>query len=85
LAWVRWTGRDWDVAIGGLGLGYTAAAALTFTQVARVVVVEALAPVIEWHRRGLVPNGKKLSRDARCVYHHADFLPWPAVTALTRR
>ena len=66
-------GTGWDVAIGGLGLGYTAAAALTFTQVARVVVVEALAPVIEWHRRGLVPNGNLLTRDARCVYHHADF------------
>jgi spermidine synthase len=66
-------GTGWDVAVGGLGLGYTAAAALTFTQVARVVVVEALAPVIEWHRRGLVPNGNVLTRDARCVYHHADF------------
>lgn len=66
-------GADWDVVVGGLGLGYTAAAVLAFKQVARVVVVEALAPVIEWHRRELVPNGKGLSRDARCVYHHADF------------
>ncbi len=66
-------GTGWDVVVGGLGLGYTAAAALTFKQLSRLVVVEALAPVIEWHRRGLVPNGKALSLDGRCVYHLADF------------
>ncbi len=66
-------GSGWDVVVGGLGLGYTAAAALQFKQLKRLVVVEALAPVIEWHRRGLVPNGKVLTADNRCVYHHADF------------
>jgi spermidine synthase len=66
-------GAEWDVVVGGLGLGYTAAAALRFNQLKRLVIVEALAPVIEWHRRGLVPNGKALTLDARCVYHHADF------------
>ncbi|MDX2453254.1 spermidine synthase [Desulfosarcina sp.] len=66
-------GAGWDVVVGGLGLGYTAAAALQFNQVKRLVVVEALAPVIDWHRRGMVPNGKTLTHDGRCVYHHADF------------
>jgi spermidine synthase len=66
-------GADWEVVVGGLGLGYTAAAALAFPQVARLVVVEALEPVIDWHRRGLVPNGKILSDDPRCSYLHADF------------
>ncbi|MEE4113883.1 MAG: spermidine synthase [Desulfobacteraceae bacterium] len=66
-------GSGWEVVVGGLGLGYTAAAALAFKQVKRLVVVEALAPVIDWHRRGLVPNGKTLTLDDRCVYHHADF------------
>lgn len=66
-------GSGWDVVVGGLGLGYTAAAVLRFKQVKRLVVIEALAPVIEWHLRGLVPNGNVLTRDARCVYHHADF------------
>ncbi len=66
-------GTGWDVVVGGLGLGYTAAAALKFKQLKRLVVVEALAPVIEWHRRGLVPNGKALTLDGRCVYRHADF------------
>ncbi|MFO7714227.1 spermidine synthase [Desulfosarcina sp.] len=66
-------GARWDVVVGGLGLGYTAAAALKFKQLKRLVIVEALAPVIEWHRRGLVPNGKMLTRDGRCVYNHGDF------------
>jgi spermidine synthase len=67
------TGEGWDVVVGGLGLGYTAAAALKYDQVARMIVVEALAPVIEWHQRELVPNGALLSEDARCRYYHGDF------------
>jgi spermidine synthase len=66
-------GSGWNVAVGGLGLGYTAAAALAFPQVSRLVVVEALEPVIDWHRRGLVPNGAALTADPRCEYLHADF------------
>jgi len=67
------TGDGWDIVVGGLGLGYTAAAALSYNQVARMIVVEALAPVIDWHQRDLVPNGKRLSEDVRCRYYHADF------------
>lgn len=67
------TGSDWEVVVGGLGLGYTAAAALAFPQVGSLVVVEALAPVIDWHQRGLVPNGDTLSLDPRCGFHAADF------------
>lgn len=67
------TGDGWDVAVGGLGLGYTAAAVLKHKRVARMIVVEALAPVIDWHQRELVPNGRLLSEDARCRYFHADF------------
>jgi len=67
------TGAGWDVVVGGLGLGYTAAAALKYDRVERMIVVEALAPVIDWHQRELVPNGKLLSEDGRCRYYHADF------------
>lgn len=67
------TGDGWDIVVGGLGLGYTAAAVLNYNQLARMIVVEALAPVIDWHQRELVPNGKRLSEDARCRYYHADF------------
>lgn len=66
-------GRELDVVVGGLGLGYTAAAALDHPGVARVAVVETLEPVIDWHRRGLVPNGERLTADPRCVYVHGDF------------
>lgn len=66
-------GTGWDVVVGGLGLGYTAAAVLKFRQVKRLIVVEALAPVIDWHREGLVPNGSLLTADPRCIYRHADF------------
>lgn len=67
------TGGRWDVVCGGLGLGYTAAAALDNPHVARLTVVEALAPVIDWHRRGLVPNGERLTQDPRCRTVCADF------------
>ena len=67
------SGTSWEVVVGGLGLGYTAAAALAFPQVSRLVVVEALEPVIHWHQRGLVPNGTALTNDPRCSYGHADF------------
>lgn len=66
-------GDGWEVVVGGLGLGYTAAAALTFKQLERLIVVEALEPVIDWHKRGLVPQEIQLSTDSRCVFCHADF------------
>ncbi|MDA0991115.1 MAG: spermidine synthase [Verrucomicrobia bacterium] len=67
------TGDRWDVIVGGLGLGFTAAAVLDYAQVARLSVIEALKPVIDWHQQELVPNGARLSRDARCNFLHADF------------
>lgn len=66
-------GEKWDVAVGGLGLGYTAAAALEFAPVRRLVVVEALAPVIDWHKKNLLPVSGMLTGDPRCIFHHADF------------
>lgn len=63
----------WDVVVGGLGLGYTAVAALEHRGVASLLIVEALQPVIEWHERGLVPLGAQLTADARCRMTHADF------------
>ncbi len=59
-------GTGWDVAVGGLGLGYTAAAALENPAVRSLVVVDTLSEVIEWHRSGLVPLGKVLTGDPRC-------------------
>jgi len=67
------TGENWDVVVGGLGLGYTAAAALEHREVASLLIVDALLPVIEWHRRGMVPLGEKVNSDARCRMVQADF------------
>lgn len=73
IAFARLTGGPWDVVVGGLGLGYTAVRALRHEAVRRLVVVEALSPVIAWHRQGLVPNGPILHSDPRCRFHLADF------------
>lgn len=62
-----------DVVVGGLGLGYTARAALDNPSVRSVLVIDALLPVIDWHRRGLVPLGAQLTSDPRCRFLHGDF------------
>lgn len=64
---------EWDVVVGGLGLGYTAVAALEHASVRSLLVVDALAPVIDWHRRGLVPLGSRLTSDLRCRLVNGDF------------
>ena len=64
---------DWDVVVGGLGLGYTAQAALDHAAVNSLLVVDALDAVIEWHERGLVPLGPALTADPRCRFIHGDF------------
>ncbi|MCZ2819238.1 spermidine synthase [Modestobacter sp. VKM Ac-2977] len=61
------------VAVGGLGLGYTAEAVLADPRVAELVVVDLLEPVIDWHERGLVPVGPTLTADPRCRFVHGDF------------
>jgi spermidine synthase len=62
-----------DVVVGGLGLGYTAGAALDNASVRSVIVIDALLPVIDWHRRGLVPQSAQLTSDPRCRFVHGDF------------
>ncbi len=66
-------GGAFEVLIGGLGLGYTAAAALRDQRVKRVTVVELLPEVIGWHERGLVPLKTPLNTDSRCQFHQGDF------------
>ena len=64
---------DLDVVVGGLGLGYTALAALENPGVRSLIVVDALAEVIEWHEQGLLPLGKQLTADPRCRLVNGDF------------
>ena len=66
-------GAEADVVVGGLGLGYTAVAALKHPGVRSLLVVEALDAVIDWHRRGLVPLGPQLTGDPRCRVVPGDF------------
>ena len=62
-----------DVVVGGLGLGYTARAALEHAAVRSLLVIDAMPAVINWHRRGLVPLGAGLSADPRCRFLEGDF------------
>ena len=65
--------QDLDIVVGGLGLGYTAAAVLQYESVGSLKVIELMQPVIDWHRRELVPLGRELTSDPRCTLVHADF------------
>lgn len=70
--------RPLDVVVGGLGLGYTAKAALDHPNVARLVVVEAIPEVIEWHQRHLLPLGEALSQDPRSTLVCGNFFEMAA-------
>ena len=62
-----------DVLVGGLGLGYTAAAALADPRVSELVVVDTVAPVINWHQRELLPDTAGLASDPRVHLIEGDF------------
>ncbi len=73
LALAELSGEAHNILIGGLGLGYTAAAVLDNPTVAAVTVIEYLAPVIGWHQQGILPLGKRVISDPRCQLVEADF------------
>lgn len=59
------------ILVGGLGLGYTAAAVLTH-DVERVDVVEIEACLVDWARAGLTPTLAAVAADPRAHLHVAD-------------
>lgn len=61
-------GEKLRVVVGGLGLGYTAVAALKDERIEELLVVDALDTVIDWHQKELVPLGKVLNADPRNRY-----------------
>ncbi len=67
------SGKKLDVAVGGLGLGYTARSVLRHANVNSLIVVDALEAVIDWHVSGLLPLGPELTNDPRCRFVHDDF------------
>lgn len=71
-------GDNLDVLIGGLGLGYTARAALDCPKTATLYIAESLSPVIDWHRRGLLPMGTTLTDDPRTKIIEGDFFAMAA-------
>lgn len=58
-------GQDLKVLIGGLGLGYTTAATLQYSQVQAVEVIELLPQVIGWLQDGLLPLSEALLAEQR--------------------
>jgi len=66
-------GEKLSVVVGGLGLGYTAVAALKDARIEELLVVEALDTVIGWHKDELVPLGKILNADVRNRYVSGSF------------
>ncbi|WP_329100626.1 spermidine synthase [Micromonospora sp. NBC_01699] len=72
------SGGDLDVIVGGLGLGYTARAALEDRRVRSLTVVEALGAVIGWHRDALLPYAAELTSDSRTRLVHGDFFAMAA-------
>ena len=75
------SGDKLDVLVGGLGLGYTAQAALANDSVAQLTVVDLLEPVIRWHNEGLVPMKTELADDPRCQLVQGDFFALAASDA----
>ncbi|HEY9034015.1 MAG TPA: spermidine synthase [Pseudomonadales bacterium] len=73
LALAMLDGDQLHVVVGGLGLGYTAEAALQHASVADLRVVDALDTVIRWHQQEKAPLGKSLNQDPRCHYVHGSF------------
>lgn len=66
-------GDELDILVGGLGLGYTAQAALAQPRVGSVLVIDYLQAVIDWHATGLLPLGAGLCGDPRCRFEQGDF------------
>ncbi|HEX5598580.1 MAG TPA: spermidine synthase [Micromonosporaceae bacterium] len=67
------SGSDFDVAVGGLGLGFTARTVLEDQRVRSLMVVEALDAVIGWHRRQLLPFAAEMISDTRSRLIHGNF------------
>ncbi|MCD0444860.1 spermidine synthase [Glycomyces sp. A-F 0318] len=73
LGLARTPGTGLDVIVGGLGLGYTAQAALEDRRIAALTVVEYSDAVIDWHERDLIPDTAGLAADDRVRLVQADF------------
>lgn len=69
-------GQPRRVLVGGLGVGYTTAAALAAPSVVEVVVVEVEPTVIRWQREHFSRHAGAVQRDGRCRVVEADLWAW---------
>lgn len=74
-------GNEVDVVVGGLGLGWTARTALADERVHSMIVVDAMAEVIDWHHQRLVPGADELTGDGRTRLVLDDFFAMAASEA----
>jgi spermidine synthase len=65
-------GKELKILIGGLGLGYTAQAALESDRSALVRVVDRMDFVINWLKDGLLPLSDQLLKDPRMEFVQSD-------------
>lgn len=81
-------GDDLTVLVGGLGLGYTAIAALRDSRVSAMTVIDTMPAVIDWHERRLLPVSEALTSDPRTSLVLDDFFavmrgePWHRYDAI---
>lgn len=73
LGLARTPGTGLDVIVGGLGLGYTAQAALEDPRVDKLTVIEYSDAVIDWHVKDLIPDTAGLAADNRVQLVQTDF------------
>lgn len=73
LEWLKAFEGPLDLVVGGLGLGYTALAALSHPEVGSLRVIEVFPEVIEWHQDRLIPSSDALVQDPRCRLVAGDF------------
>lgn len=76
---VRWSAADRPrVLVGGLGVGFSLAAAVAYPEVASVTVVEVEPAVIAWQRGALAAFSGGAAGDPRVELVRADLLTWIA-------
>jgi spermidine synthase len=82
LALARLSGTGLEILVGGLGLGYTTATLLADLRVGRVQVIELHGCIVDWVRRGMVPQAARLFEDERLTVRVGDVVD--VVPALPR-
>ncbi len=66
-------GRQLDVVVSGVGLGYNTDSVLCNNSVGSLWVVKALQAIIDWHKSDLLLLGKILCANPRCKFVCSDF------------